>query len=155
MTIHKKTTITETATLLFSMLFLYTGISKLTDYLVFKEQIAASPILESVAPLIATILPWMEFIAVFLLLIPKWRLSGLYLSTILMMLFTAYITAILIFSKDIPCSCGGIIALLSWKQHLVFNSIFILLGIVGVTAENRLRKENKTKLTAINTNYVI
>jgi len=31
----------------------------------------------------------------------------------------------------IPCSCGGIIAKLSWGQHLVFNLIFLGLALIG------------------------
>ena len=146
---NKRTTITETIVILFVILFLYTGISKLMDYKVFKEQIAMSPILHSVAPLIAWTLPWIEFLVVILLIIPRWRLKGLYASLALMISFTLYIIYMLLFDKDLPCSCGGVIQLLSWSQHIVFNSLFILLALTGVLVEKGIRVQNKRALAAI------
>ncbi|WP_315815273.1 MauE/DoxX family redox-associated membrane protein [Paraflavitalea speifideaquila] len=111
------------------------------EYSVFKEQIAESPILKPIAAIAAWLLPLTEFIVSLLLFIPRWRLKGLYASFTLMLLFTIYITAIMTFSRDLPCSCGGVIALLSWQGHLVFNSIFIVLGITGIALERRIRKQ--------------
>lgn len=144
-----RSTVTEIIVMLFVMLFLYTGISKLTDYIVFKEQIATSPILAPIAPFVAKTLPWTEFLVVVLLVVPRWRLKGLYASVGLMTLFTGYIIAVLTFNKDIPCSCGGVIELLSWKQHIVFNSIFIVLGLIALVFERGIRRENRQTLSAM------
>jgi hypothetical protein len=38
----------------------------------------------------------------------------------------------LLSEKDLPCSCGGIISSLSWRQHIIFNGVFILLAITGI-----------------------
>jgi uncharacterized membrane protein YphA (DoxX/SURF4 family) len=135
-----KSTIVEIISILFVILFLYTGISKLMEYGVFKEQIAESPILQPVAPFIAWSLPLTEFLVSILLIIPRWRLKGLYASLMLMIAFTLYIGAIMTFNKELPCSCGGIIDLLSWQGHLVFNSVFILLAYAGVRLEKRIKK---------------
>ena len=145
-----RSTIVEIISILFVILFLYTGISKLMEYAVFKEQIAASPILQPIAPLIAWGLPLTEFIVSILLIIPRWRLKGLYTSLFLMIAFTIYIGAIMIFNKELPCSCGGIISLLSWKEHLVFNSVFILLAFTGVVLEKRIRQITKGDWNKIN-----
>jgi uncharacterized membrane protein YphA (DoxX/SURF4 family) len=139
----KRATIVEIIALLFAILFLYTGISKLLEYTVFKEQIAASPVLAPVAKWIAAGLPLAELLVAVLLFIPRWRLKGLYTSFILMILFTGYIIAILNFSKYIPCSCGGVLAQLSWSQHIVFNSVFIILAIVGIALEKRMERERR------------
>lgn len=155
MIIKANVTIAETVSILFIMLFLYTGISKFSDYLVFKEQIAASPILEKIAPYVAWGVPLIELAVVALLIIPRWRLKGMYASLILMILFTGYILAILTFDKTLPCSCGGVIALLSWKQHIIFNSIFILLAALGVAMQSKIKKENKIMLSDINKGYAI
>lgn len=143
----KRTTIIETVIFLYAILFLYTGISKLMEYDVFKENIAASPILAPVASLIAWSIPFLEFVVTSLLIIPKWRVKGLYAALTLMIVFTVYITAILLFDKDLPCSCGGIIQQLSWPQHLVFNSIFILLAVWGVILQKRERKQQQINWT--------
>jgi hypothetical protein len=128
----KSTFIVSIISNIFIILFLYTGICKLGEYGVFKEQIAMSPLLHSFAGTIAWILPLGEFAAAILLFVPFLRLAGLYVSLTLMSAFTFYIIAILLFDKDLPCSCGGIINLLSWRQHLVLNSFLILLAFVGI-----------------------
>lgn len=133
----KRTTIIEIIVVLYAILFLYTGISKLMEYSVFKEQIAQSPILAPIATLVALILPWLEFAVIVLLMIPKWRLKGLYASLVLMIGFTGYVTGILLFNEKLPCSCGGVLQEMSWPQHVVFNTIFIMLSVLGIILEKR------------------
>jgi hypothetical protein len=140
-----KATIVEIISILFIILFLYTGISKLMEYGVFKEQIAENPILNPIASFIVWALPLTEFIVALMLIIPRWRLKGLYASLILMIAFTIYISGIMMFYKELPCSCGGIISLLSWKEHLIFNSIFILLTFMGVRLERQLRRASQKR----------
>lgn len=137
----KRTTIVETIIFLYAVLFLYTGITKLTEYEIFRENVAESPILAPIATPIAWGLPWMEFAITMMILIPRWRLKGLYATLILMVAFTAYIICILLFDKNLPCSCGGIIEQLSWPQHLVFNIAFILLAILGIALQRREKKQ--------------
>jgi uncharacterized membrane protein YphA (DoxX/SURF4 family) len=139
-----KRTIPSVVALLLVVLFLYTGVSKLMDYTVFKEQIAGSPILAPVAPFIAWALPLVEFAVAVALFIPAWRLWGLYASSVLMLLFTGYIAAILSFSEELPCSCGGILQEMSWQQHLVFNITFTILSIVSAILEKKRRKAKNT-----------
>jgi uncharacterized membrane protein YphA (DoxX/SURF4 family) len=145
-----KSTLVEIIGFLFIILFLYTGVSKLMEYSVFKQQIAESPILQPFASFIAWSLPLTEFLVSILLIIPRWRLKGLYASLFLMIAFTIYIGAIMIFNKELPCSCGGIISLLSWGEHLVFNSVFILLAFAGVRLEKQIRRSNKNEWSHIN-----
>ena len=130
--------------MLYTILFLYTAISKLMDYDIFKEQLSASPILGPIANPIAIGLPWVEIIISILLVIPRWRLKGLYAAMLLMLGFTIYIGAILSFSDKLPCSCGGIIAKMSWKQHLIFNLLFVGLAALAINLarkQQRLEKE--------------
>jgi uncharacterized membrane protein YphA (DoxX/SURF4 family) len=136
----KRTTIIEIITVLNIILFLYTGIAKIMDYSVFKEQLADSPILSWAATPVAVLLPVLEFLIVLMLVIPRWRLKGLYASFILMIAFTAYITAMFIVAPEMPCSCGGIIELLSWQGHLIFNSVLVLLNGLAIYLQ---RKEKK------------
>lgn len=135
-----KRTIPSVVALLLVVLFLYTGISKLMEYSVFKEQIGASPILHPIAPFIAWALPLAEFAVAVLLFIPTWRLWGLYASFILMLAFTCYVIAIVSFSKELPCSCGGVLQEMSWGQHIVFNIVFTLLALVAALLERKQRK---------------
>ncbi|TDX01855.1 MauE/DoxX family redox-associated membrane protein [Dinghuibacter silviterrae] len=152
MTILKRSTFTETITFLFVVLFLYTGISKAMGYSIIKEQIGMSPLLSPFAPLVATTIPYAEFAAVLLLIVPRWRLKGFYASLALMTIFTIYIIMILLFNKDIPCSCGGIIELLSWTGHIFLNGVFIVLALAGIVLERKIKNNNRRALGTI-TNF--
>lgn len=145
----KKATVVEIIVMLYAILFLYTGISKLIEYSVFKEQIATSPILARVSKPIAAGLPWTEFLVILFLLIPKWRLKGLYAAGILMSLFTIYIAATLMFSKHIPCSCGGVLAEMSWTHHIIFNCFFVALACLGIRIERVLNRAKIDEITSV------
>lgn len=137
----KRTTIIEIITVLNIILFLYTGIAKIMDYSVFKEQLAMSPILSWAANPVALLLPWVEFLIVVMLVIPRWRLKGLYASLILMTAFTAYIIAMFIVAPEMPCSCGGIVEQLSWQGHLIFNCVFIFLNALAIYFQKKIKCE--------------
>jgi hypothetical protein len=49
-----------------------------------------------------------------------------------MCIFTVYIGCMLLFAPDLPCSCGGIIRQLSWKQHLLLNLFLLVLAGIAV-----------------------
>jgi putative oxidoreductase len=67
------------------------------------------------------------------LMFERTRLAGFYASLALMIVFTIYTGIILLhFFRYIPCSCGGVIKKLTWKQHLVFNLFFVVLSILGI-----------------------
>jgi uncharacterized membrane protein YphA (DoxX/SURF4 family) len=136
----KRTTIIEIITLLNIILFLYTGIAKIMDYSVFKEQLTDSPILSWVATPVALLLPWVEFLIVLMLIIPRWRLKGLYVSFTLIIAFTTYIIGMFIVAPEMPCSCGGVIELLSWQGHIIFNGAFILLNIWAIYLQRKVKK---------------
>ncbi|WP_143774359.1 MauE/DoxX family redox-associated membrane protein [Niastella vici] len=139
----RRTTIIETIIFLYTFLFLYTGISKLIAYDVFRENISDSPILAPFATPIAWGLPWLEFGITILMIIPRWRLKGLYAALVIMALFTVYVIAILIFDQELPCSCGGIIQQLSWPQHLIFNGMFIVLAAWALILQKREKKQQQ------------
>ena len=119
------------------ILFLYTAFSKLWDYTNFRFTLSRSPLLSPVAGLLAWLIPVAELIVVILLFIPAFRKIGLYASFILIVLFTGYLSYMIVFTPDLPCSCGGVLAALSWKQHIFFNLLFILLSLTGIYLSNR------------------
>jgi uncharacterized membrane protein YphA (DoxX/SURF4 family) len=142
----KKSTIIEIIALWFVVLFLYTAISKLIEFSVFKEQIAMSPILEPIDSLIAWLIPLSEILVAILLFLPKWRRIGMYGTSILMVGFTLYVGAILIYDDQLPCSCGGVIELLSWKGHLIFNNVCIGLSLIAIYLERSYRARSISKI---------
>jgi putative oxidoreductase len=110
-------------------LFIYTSLNKLMAYDYYLYDLKRSPLLGSYALLISIIVPGLELIIAGLLLIN--RNKGMLASSILMIIFTLYVIYVLLFAKEQPCTCGGIIRQLTWPQHLVFNICFLLLAIIG------------------------
>lgn len=120
---------------LFVLLYLYAAANKLIAFDDFQLQMSKSPIITDFAAILVWFVPALEVVIAMLLLMNRTVLPGLYAAFILMCLFTAYIVAILYFSDSVPCQCGGVIGQFSWLQHLVFNGVFIVLGVVGIVLE--------------------
>ncbi len=141
----KKESILDIIVILFAILFLYTGVSKIIEYGVFKEQIATSPLLKLVASWLAWMLPLAELMVVILIFIPRLRLKGLYAALASMLLFTGYILYTLNSNDRLPCSCGGVLEVLSWKEHIILNSAFIVLALIGIFLIRQLSNFSHTK----------
>ncbi|MNJ98896.1 hypothetical protein D3C87_166650 [compost metagenome] len=127
-----KRTIVDIIVYLYVLLFLYAATSKLIDYNKFQLQMSKSPIITDYAHVLVWMVPALEIIISIMLLIEKTKMIGLFAAFGLMSLFTAYIYAILNYSDSIPCSCGGVLQKMTWDQHLIFNIVFVILGIVGI-----------------------
>lgn len=99
------------------ILFAYTGLTKLLEGHRFYDNIRNAPILggETMASLASWTVPLAELAVAVLLVLSRTRLMGLFGAMGLMLLFTGYTVAIVFFAPYRPCSCGGIISLLSWE----------------------------------------
>lgn len=124
----------------FVLLFLYTGITKLTNYNDYVEEIQASPLLKNIPVSLVWVLPVFEIIVAFMVLSRRWRLVALYSCSIMMVLFTIYLIALDQFEDYIPCSCGGFLGALPRNLHIVLNCILALLGVFGIAQEIKIRK---------------
>jgi putative oxidoreductase len=145
----KRGTIIEIIAALFILLFVYTGVSKLMEHTNFTNVLKGSPLVGSFAGVVAWALPITELIVALLLIFPKTRLKGLYASAILMSMFTIYLAYMIAFTPKLPCSCGGVLKELTWKQHLVFNIFFTLLAIWGIMLSRRNNKHEMAEATAV------
>lgn len=126
---------------LFVLLFLYAATSKLMEYDKFLLQMGKSPIITDFANILVWLVPTLEIAISISLMFEKTRLMGLYAAFALMLLFTLYIYAILNYSDFIPCSCGGVLQKMTWNQHLVFNIVFVALGIVGILLQEKINEK--------------
>lgn len=106
---------------IFIILFTYTAIDKLKDYATFGIALRQSPVLQPYAEFLLIAIPVIELLAVVLLAFSITRRAGLYVSLTLMCMFTLYIFYLMLFAKELPCNCGGILRMLSWKAHLIIN----------------------------------
>ena len=117
---------------LFILLFVYTAVNKLIGYSSFKTVLTQSPLIGSFAAVIAWFLPLVELGIASLLFFGSTRKAGFYAAASLLILFTGYIGYMLLFSNQLPCSCGGVLKFLNWRAHLLFNVIWILVAMVGL-----------------------
>ncbi|HMI05446.1 MAG TPA: MauE/DoxX family redox-associated membrane protein [Pedobacter sp.] len=118
------------------LLFFYAAVSKLANYEQSRNEMFKQIFPRGIAIVLAWLVPVTELIVVLLLLHKETRLKGLYASLILMIFFTLYIAIAMsgIFGHR-PCSCGGILKNMGYREHLVFNLFFIVLAVIGIALE--------------------
>jgi putative oxidoreductase len=134
----KRQVLLECVSALLILLFLYASVSKFLDFKTFIKEMNNQPLPNSWTPFLVYFIPYSEILLSVALIFERTRLLGLYGSLVLMGLFTIYATLILVhvFSY-VPCSCGGVIKRLTWRQHLILNLFFVTLSVVGVIAQRR------------------
>lgn len=124
--------IVEVICLLYILLFVYAALSKLLDFESFQAQLGQSPILGAYTGILSYTVIILELFIAVSLAFNYTRLNALYTALGLMSMFTFYIVIILNFSSNIPCSCGGILENMGWKEHLFFNILFIILACLAI-----------------------
>lgn len=144
---NAKTIFIEVTAALFVLLFIYTAIMKLRDIPFFIGSMNHSPILRPYAPFLSVYIPSVELIIAILLILPFTRYAGLVCASLLMLIFTAYIAYILLYSDQLPCSCGGVIQQMKWPAHLIFNILFLLMGTSSIVLKNQLIAINRSSRT--------
>src|SRR3546814_13717408 len=82
-------TIVEIISILYASLLVYTGIHKLMDYELNREQLSVMPLVSPFADILAWVLPLIEFAIAVIIFMPKSRTIGLLLVTGLMLSFPA------------------------------------------------------------------
>ena len=123
-------------------LFVYTAMSKVTGFALFLAALSNSPLIGKSASILAWLLPPVELSVAALVFLPRTRKLGLFSSFMLMLVFTGYIAFMLLYPAKLPCSCGGVISIMNWKEHLIFNIGFTLIALAGYLIE---RKRTSTR----------
>lgn len=134
-----QTKTTEIISALFLLLFVYTATSKFITHNAFLVTLKESGILNFASNFLSWAVPAVEIVVSFMLFIPYSRTVGLICSFALMLLFTIYIAYMLMTSPHLPCSCGGIIGMLSWKAHLWLNIFLTMLAATAMYFNIRLK----------------
>ena len=140
-TVKKETAIRIICSLLI-LLFAYAGLSKLLNHDFFHAQLLLFPVLKYAEPVLSRLLPIVELIVVIFLIIPRICLVGLLASFILLVLFTVYLIVMVMVHVKLPCSCGGVISYLTWKQHIVFNLFFLLVSFAGIKLQRKVLRQS-------------
>ncbi|RKR84122.1 methylamine utilization protein MauE [Mucilaginibacter gracilis] len=137
----KTTALTDAIMFLLILLFAYTAFSKLMDFTEFSGQMYRQQLPAWAARILIYSLPGIELLTVALLCHPGYRKAGLFLSAILMTVFTVYIGLALAGAfPQKPCSCGGVFRHMGWKNHFLFNLFFLLLTFTGLYLTYRERR---------------
>ena len=119
---------TNTSKFLLTLLFVYTGTSKLLGHTLFASQLSQLEFLKSFATFISFSLPVLEIVTALFIAFDQTQIVGLWLGSLLMTIFTIYVAGMLILKSSLPCTCGGVISSMSWQQHLLLNIFFMLLS---------------------------
>ena len=132
-------------TVLFIVLFLYTGIDKLRNSEALSMQIKEIPFLNPVANWLLGLVACIELIVVILLARKSSRLAGLYACLILMLSFTLYLILIGYFSDGVTCSCGGFLTQIPQNIHIILNVCLACLALTGIYLEKRMKTFEQRK----------
>ncbi|MET3029182.1 MauE/DoxX family redox-associated membrane protein [Flavobacterium sp. UW10123] len=127
------------------VLFVYASMSKILDYENFRVELGQSPVLSAYAGAAAPSVLIAELLTALFLAWKPCRKFALLASFILMAMFTCYIIIILNFSDYIPCSCGGVLQRLGWRDHIIFNIVFVIISGTGFFIIENKKYKNSTK----------
>jgi|GEM_PF-391766 len=147
-----KETLAYGLSLLFVILFLYTVYHKAVAIDAFARGIAKIPLVGTYSEEVAWGVLGAEALVALLLIWPDTNRLALWGALGLMVIFTVYIGATLLFVEKIPCHCGGAIEKLTWGQHLLFNCGFIALAAGLLLYHYKVNVKHKifTAMKAIN-----
>lgn len=133
----KRPTIITALAFAISVLFVYAALIKAMDYPFFVASLRKSPLLVNYnMPVLAPVVLGIEMVTAILLNIAPVRRTGFYLSFFVMLTFTLYLVVLYYFYKNIPCSCGGILGMMPYPVHIVFNIVFTLMALAGVLLDS-------------------
>ncbi len=135
--------VADAASGLLLLLFLYTALSKLAGYQSFTIALKSVPVIYPYAGVVAWLLPAAELIIALLLFFRGTRQPGLYASLVALLAFTGYLLYMVAYIPDLPCNCGGVLNSLSWKQHIFFNLLFIIINISGLWSYTKIKYSKK------------
>lgn len=138
-----RTSLIDIICILLITLWVYTSMSKLMDFAMFKVQLSRQAIISDYAGIFVWFLPLMELVAALLLMFSITRRIGLLLSFSLMAVFTAYIGMVAFgVIEKASCSCGGVLSQMGFKEHFWFNLFFLMLAGLGIylNSKNDLEK---------------
>ena len=115
----------------FIFLFVYTGFSKLMDNQSLLIALKNAPLFltSSFAAFLSWVVPIIEILLAMMIGFKNTSQFGWLGIIILLTIFTLYTAWIVLVSPYEPCTCGGLMNLLSWKQHLIFNISSMALAI--------------------------
>jgi len=121
------------------LLFVYAALSKVFIFPIFVEDLKRSPLISKFSGILSVLLPLLELGISAMVFFERTRLQGLWGAFILMIIFTCYVGFIVFTDDSPPCSCGGLIRNLTWKNHLILNVMYTLMALTGIIIQRRIQ----------------
>lgn len=118
----------------YAFLYMYTGYDKITHLKSFIKGNQSIPYVAEYAVYIGWGVPLLEILLAVLLILPYTKLQrlALWISVVLMGIFTLYLFLMMQFVPDRLCQCGGVIKSMSWTTHLIFNLTWLGAGVYAI-----------------------
>ncbi|MCH7411858.1 hypothetical protein MM213_00045 [Belliella sp. R4-6] len=120
------------------LVWVYTGIGKLTDFNSFRGAILNQPFPNDIGEYVSILIPIIEVVLAILLINTRTRVIGLVGSIALLSAFSTYVGLVWVGSFErVPCGCAGIIEQLGWKAHFILNLSLLILAMIGILMMTR------------------
>lgn len=108
---------------------IYTASSKLLNFPHYVNSIRSQPLPILLRLPLTYLIPVLEILFAYLIMVKELRRIGLLGTSILLLLFTIYVAYIKISGYEATtCPCGGLFSSLNWNQHLLVNSVLTALS---------------------------
>lgn len=121
----------------------YSATIKLWNWEISKREMHLQPFANWIADILFWLVPVIEFFILLLLINRNTLLCGIKLSVVLLTIFTGYLFLAVsqVFGK-IPCACGGILSNMGHLEHIFFNILFILIGVIAFVLTHKRRLQD-------------
>lgn len=129
--------VTDLIVYAFLILFMYTAANKLLTIKSFASTLAKSPLIGGFNLILAWSIPIVEILIALLLVLDSKRKWSLTAALSLMIVFTVYLSYMVLSGSKLPCHCGGVISSMTWQQHIWFNLGFVVLGFIGLRTRTK------------------
>lgn len=130
----------------YACLYIFTGVDKLINIERFTKGLNKVPYLQNYASAVGLGIPVLEIFLALMLIIPgRIQQISLWCSTMLMLAFTIFVSWMMMYHPNQLCHCGKAIEKMGWHTHLVFNLIWLALGVYAIRYNHKLI--HKTKLS--------
>lgn len=117
----------------FILLWIYAAVPKFFNLKRFSNTLKTQSIPKWLASLLTWTLPATELLIAYLLIVPKTRLMGMYISFLMMLVFTLYVGGIIFqVYKTYPCPCGALFKNMGWNRHFKVNLLITLVALIGI-----------------------
>lgn len=134
----------ELLSALLAGLFTYAALSKLLKPAAFEAMLNYWAFSSNYISLFVWLFTAIEFAIALSIMVPATRSIGLKICCGYLLMITAVICSLLIFSTHLPCSCAGIFSALSWMQQLWLNISLILACAFALLLSRKLKPHCNT-----------